>query len=268
MTTALNNAYGLVRERQLRTLERNQKYQLGLTSDATQLEVEKALAKRPVPGFGLGELVSYWQPEIVDKDITHVMPKKLQYRWNGPYPVLERENDHYYVEIKGVRTLVNPGRLRKYYKWVNDPWENEGEHYPQPGRQLDSGEVGVGDLIVVALTTTKRNSRPFAIGRVLEIEEGNFSIHWFGNANHKLEGTYRPEWRVCENGRDTKVYYSQVNHEEEGTEAFTSGRAGQVIKRHNILHFGFQLVYNDQLPLELKRKMHANDKINWNIPKE
>jgi hypothetical protein len=269
MTKALNEAYGMVRERQLRTLERNQKYQLGLTSKATQQEVEKALARRPIPGFGVGELVSYWQPEIVDKDITHVMPKKFQYRWNGPYPVLERENDHFYVEIKGVRTLVNPGRLRKYITWVSDPWESEGTGLIQPGRQLDCGEPEVGDLIAVALTTGRNNSRPFAIGRVIGLnDDESYSIHWFGNAKNQLEGTYRPEWRVCENGKDTKVYHSQVQHGEEGAVAHTSGRAGQVIRRSNILHFGFQLVYNDRLPVDLKRKMHANDKIAWAIPKE
>ena len=141
MTAALNKAYGMVRERQLRTLKRNQRYQLGLTSQATQQQVEEA--RRPIPGFRAGDLVSYWQPEIADRAITHVMSKKLQYRWNGPYPVLERENDHFHVEIKGVRTLVNPGRLRKYYKWVDDPWEREGDGLRRPGRQLNSGEVEV-----------------------------------------------------------------------------------------------------------------------------
>jgi hypothetical protein len=48
-------------------------------------------------------------------------------------------------------------------------------------------------------------------------------------------------------------------HGEEGTEAFTSGRAGQIIRRQNILHFEFQLVYKDQLGLSGK----CAPMINW-----
>ena len=51
MTRTLNEAYKYVRERQLRTLERNKRYQLGLGAGATQQEVARALERRPVPGF-------------------------------------------------------------------------------------------------------------------------------------------------------------------------------------------------------------------------
>ena len=106
------------------------------------------------------------------------MPKKFQYRWNGPFPVLERKEDHYYVEIKGKRTLVNPGRLRKYHTWVDDPWEQEESQEQRLVARMDTGEVATGDLVVVALTTHKGNSRPFAVGRVIEIESaGNYQIH-------------------------------------------------------------------------------------------
>ena len=269
MTTALNEAYGVVRERQLRTLERNKRYQLGLPSSATHLEVEQALAKRPIPGFHVGDLVSYWQPEIKDTGINHVVPKKFQYRWNGPFPVLEREDVHYYVEIKGKRTLVNPGRLRKYYTWVNDPWEQEEEQERRLVAQMDTGEVETGDLVVVALTTHAGNSRPFAVGRVSEVSEtGIYQVHWMGNTTGQLEGTYRPEWRVYDRGKLVRIYYSQRDEGDENTHACTSESVGQTIRRKNILHFGFQLVYDDRLPTELKRKMHENSNIKWSIPKE
>ena len=57
MTRSLNEAYKYVRERQLRTLERNTIYQLGLSAEASQQEVERVLSERPVPGFSVGELV-------------------------------------------------------------------------------------------------------------------------------------------------------------------------------------------------------------------
>jgi hypothetical protein len=269
MTGALNEAYGMVRERQLRTLERNRRYQLGLTASATDEQVRKALSKRPVPGFEVGELVSYWEPEIVDKAITHVMPKKFQYRWNGPFSILEREGDHYYVEIKGKKTLVNPGRLRKYYTWINDPWENEEIQEEQPGKAMNTGEIEVGDMVVVPLVTARKSSRPFAIGRVIAIRErDDFLVHWYGNATGKLEGTYKPEWHVSNGVGSAGIYYAQHRREEAGTVAYTSEEAGQIVHKKNIRHFGFQLVFDDSLPVSLKRVMHKDTSIKWKIPKK
>ena len=77
MTSALNEAYQFVRKQQLRTLERNQKVQLGLSSAATKEQVWKELDKRKIPGFHKGQLVSLWEPEIVDIDIQHKMPLEV-----------------------------------------------------------------------------------------------------------------------------------------------------------------------------------------------
>ena len=111
MTTALNDAYRIVRTRQLRTLERNKRYQLGLTASATDEQVRAALEKRPIPGFRVGELVSYWEPEIKDKDIEHVMPKKFQYRWNGPFAIGEREGKKLLCDDQGCENLGQPRKI-------------------------------------------------------------------------------------------------------------------------------------------------------------
>ena len=114
MTKALNDAYGFVRERQLKTLERNKRVQLNLSSKATTEEVEQALDNRKIPEFLLGELVSFWEPEAKDVDILNVIPQKLQNRWQGPYCVIGRDGDHYEIDRRGVRLLVNPNRLRRH----------------------------------------------------------------------------------------------------------------------------------------------------------
>ena len=127
----------------------------------------------------------------------------------------------------------------------------------------------VGDLIAVALTMSEEMSRPFAIGRVLrKRDEDDYLIHWYGSTSRKLEGTYRPEWVVKDGEGETTSYFSQTKKGEVGTQAFTSELAGQVIQRHNILHFGFQLVFDDKLPIELKRLMHENVDIAWAIPRK
>ena len=213
--------------------------------------------------------MSYWEPEIVDKDVQHKMPKKFQYRWNGPFAVGERDGDHFNINVTGVKALVNPGRLRKYYTWTDDPWENEAEHALRPGKSIDSGEIEQGDMIAVALTMSETSSRPFAIGRVIA-KRGidDFLIHWFGNVTGKLEGTYKPRWNVRDGDGKVSSYYAQTKHGEVGTYAHTSEVAGVTIRRRNILHFGFQLVFNNKLPVGLKRLMHANKTIHWEIPRK
>ena len=123
MTKALNDASGFVRERQLKTLERNKRVQLNLSSKATTEEVEQALDNRKIPEFLLGELVSFWEPEAKDVDILNVIPQKLQNRWQGPYCIISRDGDHYEIDRRGVRLLVNPNRLRRYYSWISDQEE-------------------------------------------------------------------------------------------------------------------------------------------------
>ena len=124
-------------------------------------------------------------------------------------------------------------------------------------------------MIVVSLTMTEKMSRPFAIGKVIQKRsEDDFLIHWFGNATRKLEGTYRPEWKVKDGEGKTTSYFSQTRHGEVGTQAYTSESAGQIIRKNNIRHFGFQLEFDDKLSVELKRLMHANDKIGWVIPRK
>ena len=65
------------------------------------------------------------------------------------------------------------------------------------GRELDVGDIEVGDMVIVALVATATMSRPFAIGRVLDRRSNKtLLIHWYGNELRQLEGTYRPEWQV------------------------------------------------------------------------
>ena len=274
MTTALNEAYQFVRQRQLATLERNQKVQLHLRASATIDEVEKALAMRETPGYQENELVSYWVPEIADKQIKHKMPKKFQYRWEGPYNVTEKYGDHYYIVRKGVKTLVNPGRLRKYHLWAEDSLDDEANDEPPDGTEMDIGEPKIGDLIAISLNPRPGSERPFAVGKILNISNiGAYEIHWYGNSSKELEGTYRPEWRRQVNKTSTSTYYAEDREEGTQSKPFTTQTAKMTIKRNNIQHFGFKLQYNDRLPVPLLRAMNKNPKIKWTkykppIPRE
>jgi hypothetical protein len=117
-------------------------------------------------------------------------------------------------------------------------------------------------MVVIALSGNDK-IRPFAIARILEIRGADdYHVQWFGNENGQLQGTYRPEWRVMEEGEKVKVYFSE-RVEESGAKRFTSDSAGVTITRAHVQHFGFRLLYNDRLPVTLKRKMKDNKSINW-----
>jgi hypothetical protein len=184
----------------------------------------------------------------------------------GPFEVDERSGDHYYVTRRGERMLVNPGRLRKYHLWTEDPWEDED--YTEPPQEMDEGHPSVGDLVAIGLTLDKNSTRPFAIGKILKIsDQGIHDVHWFGNRDRNIEGTYRPEWRNAKGAAGIHIHYDENAREEPGAYKFTSVFAKMAVKRRDILHFGFNLLYNERLPPTLLRKLHANKDLNWKIPK-
>jgi hypothetical protein len=267
MTASLNEAYGVVRKRQLRTLERNQRVQLGLRAGATDSEVAEALASRPIPGFRPGDPVSYWDPEIADKAIEPVMPKKLQYRWTGPHLVEKREGDHYYIARRGKSTLASPGRLRAYETWCHEPVVEQ----PHAEDQAPESKVPeLGQMVVVPLETRVGRSRPFAVGKITAVRRGGaFLIHWFGNPHGQMEGAYRPAWRVRVADAGQGVTYSaEQDLIHRGAAPRTSDTENQIIRSRNITHWGFQLQHNDRLPTRILRAIHKDPRIGWEIPKK
>ena len=82
-----------------------------------------------------------------------------------------------------------------------------------------------------------------------------------------MEGTYRPEWRAAKGRGKKEVYFADRARDGDEAVAVTTRLTGTVITRRHIQHFGFQLLYNDQLPREVKEKLHANEKIPWSIPR-
>ena len=112
-------------------------------------------------------------------------------------------------------------------------------------------------MIIIALRAKPGRERPFAVAKIVDIDEkGLYLVHWHGHLDNKVEGTYRKGWRVPERG-SSRAYYAPQMGNEEGAYAFTSERAGMTVKRNNIKHFGFQLTYNDRLPVKLVRAIEA-----------
>jgi transposase InsO family protein len=261
MTQSLKDAYKIVRQRQLRTLERNKRVQLGLKSSASNEQVAEALMRRQVPEFAEGDLVSFWEPEAADTDLDHVMPKKLQYRWSGPHQILERDGDHYYINRRGERLQVNPGRLRTYHKWSDEPVGRQLEQDPEAVTQIAQGEPTVGQMVVIPLELRLDMSRPFAVAKIKAVrEDGSYLVDWWGNRDSRMEGTYRPGWVNSQQARHSRSYAA----ENPGQLApCTSDTTGQIVFREHLKYWGFRLQYDDRLPDELKQLLHGDISINW-----
>lgn len=261
MTHSLQEAYKIVRQRQLRTLERNRRVQLGLKANASDAQVAEALSKRQVPVFTEGELVSLWEPQSADPDLDHVMPKKLQYRWSGPYKVLERDGDHYYINRRGERLQANPGRLRTYHKWSEEPVEwahEEAESETHIGR----GAPTPGQLVVIPLELRRDMSRPFAIARIEAVrEDGTYLVWWWGNRDNVMEGTYRPGWVAGLQARRSTQYAAENPGQ---MNPCTSDTTGQSVFREHLKYWGFKLQYNDRLPAEVLQLIYSDEDIQWN----
>jgi transposase InsO family protein len=263
MTKSLNEAYQFVRQRQLKTLERNTRVQLGLRSGATDKDVAAALAKRPIPGFSKGELVSYWVPEIADKNIKHVMPRKLQYRWDGPHEIVSRSGNHYYIARNGTSILASAGRLRKYHQWHEDTVEQivEGEQI-----SVEVREPTVGDLVITPLRMRVDMSRPFAVGQILaQRPQGAFLVRWYGNELNDMGGTYRPAWRIQDSSGKSKTFYSDTNEGQVQATPCTSDLTQQTVLRKHIGIWGFRLQFDDRLDHETQVKIHKSDQIQWKL---
>ena len=131
---------------------------------------------------------------------------------------------------------------------------------------MDEGEPDVGDLVAISLLPEPGRERPFAIGRVLAIARGGvYVIHWYGNKERSVEGTYRPEWRSPIGQGSSQTFYTENSEEESEAYKFTTKEAGMTVKRKAIKHFGFQIQYNDRLPKSLIQKLNDDPTIKWSI---
>ncbi len=268
LVKGLQQAATYVREKQLATLRRNERAQLGLGAGATDAEVAN---KRQRYGNKLkvGDLVSYWQPEGKDSGVDHVVAKKLQYRYKGPYRILKKDDDHFVINRDGKECLVNPNSLRYYHTWEEHPFEQEeefniGGENPSTVHRNPQRELAKGDFVIIRLTTTRNNPRPFLVGRVLAKRPQNeILIHFYGNNTGTIDGVTRPGW-IHRDRRDPM--YCARGEQPQGLRQYTSDHTLQTYTNKMVAFFGFQLRYDDRLPVSVKRAIHEDPTIGWTIP--
>lgn len=274
MTQSLEAAFEWVRERQAATLRKNERVQLGLGVHASEEEVETAREKFNKVSFQPGELISYWEPEQADKE--HWKPKKLQFRYRGPYPVVRQDGDHYIVDRRGTEVTVNPNRMRKYYIWDEDellegvlgpsnsqpPQENHSHANPTPA-------PAVGQLVIVRRDMTREQPLPFQTARVIGSEGGSLHVQWLGNRRGETLGTYHNGWlesrRLADvRGTERMVYYRDTPTHAKAAPYTNEVSATDVILE-DVICWGFHLTYDDKLPKGVVSLLHDDPNVTWSL---
>jgi hypothetical protein len=276
MTAALESAFEWVRERQLATLRKNERVQLGLGARASDQEVEEARSKYERVSFQPGELISFWEPEAADKE--HWKPKKLQFRYRGPYPVVRKDGSHYIVNRRGKEILVNPNRMRKYYVWdeeyldddVQGPSRLDRPQSRQQGHVNPTPSPQPGQLVVVRHCMSRDQPFPFRVAKVLGSEDDLLRVQWFGNRRNELVGPYHGGWlesrqRAANRGTQRMVYYREVpvHHL---ADPYTDITSGTEVTVDDVVCWGFRLTYDDKIPRAVQLQLHRDPEVTWTLP--
>jgi hypothetical protein len=284
ITRALQLAYRHVLDLQTTAAKRNQKLQLGLPPGATEEEIEKQLKLWSTPDFQPGDLVSYWEPEGVDKD--YAKPKKLQYKYTGPHKILSRDGNHYYIQRRGKKVLANPNRLRRYHTWAyregqDQPVEEHGGDHPpyvDPDESFRSAtdKPEMGDMVVLRLEASEEQPAPFAVGQILAVrDQEEVMLQWYGNSTESWENTFRPGWlesrAAAKRGKRSEQphhYYAERPRygNRNAARLYTTDTTITTIKMSHLVCWGFELTHEDRLPLTVRRTLHNDPEIAWTIP--
>ena len=219
------------------------------------------------------DLVLVWQPKIQSRASNDpdqsAAPKKLSYRWHGPYRVIGKAKYDQLWEIQmenNTTNTVHQNRLFHFNPWSEDcldvsfnpnNHETPTPHEPKYIFRHEAHHLTPGDMICFPLTTSTVGEQPFGIGQYISTEsDGNIKFQWFSSLNASLRGPYRNAW-VDSN---FNVYYrkTQMNKRDH---AFTGDRTDTSINVHNIAFFRFKLLSNGLLPTDLVKDIVFSESI-------
>ena len=285
MVEALTAAFDHVRQQQREVLDKNYRKQLGLNVHASEGQVEEAISK-----YGMelkpGDLVMLWEPQKHDKE--RFRPKKLSMRYTGPWPVLRQEGDHYYIRRREKEMMCHTNRLRKYHEWKLDPFAPEAGQelsqasqasvQPKPRQGPRTGREGeeepmIGEMAVVVQTSASSTEprQAFRVGRIQNLQGNKVTMHWYGNYREKIDGTYRKGWLEAETrsrSRENRRYYFKDKANTNGCKPYSTEETKEAIMRDKLVCWGFQLAYNDKLPLSVKVALHNDERVSWRMTEE
>ena len=284
MVESLQAAFGHVRQQQREVLDKNYRRQLGLNLDDSEERVEEALEAYTLE-LKEGDLVMLWEPQKHDK--TRYRPKKLSNRYTGPWPVLRQQGSHYWIRRRGKEMMVHGNRLRHYQIWKLDPFAaEEGQDISQasqasiPPSERQGPKRGregeptpqIGEMAVIVQTggNAQQAAPKVRVGKIVNKQEGNLVLHWYGNYRGQMDGTYQKGWleAVGKRARENRRYYFKNKPNTVGCTPYTTQEVGETVSERELVCWGFQLTYSDKLPLSVNIILHEDERVAWKMEVE
>ena len=96
-------------------------------------------------------------------------------------------------------------------------------------------------------------------------------MRWYGNYAGRLDVTYRKGWlepETKERARENRRYYFQGKKHINKDTPYTTNEVGEVLEAKELICWGFQLTYNDKLPLSVNIILHGDERVDWRMANE
>ena len=220
--------------------------------------------------YNVGDFCLIWAPK------TEILPKsvpdkaKLKDQWSQPRMVVAKGPQNTYVvrDHKGTLYSVRPDCMAPYHFWLDGkPSIPSRPRYSRAERKLLNADPGahvpqtavVNDLVVFPLSLGE--DAAFGVGRIVRVSvDGDFCLHWYGNPDDDLLGTYHPIWMTPDHVWYCATRRSTTCDEPVLTDQYYAG----VINQDNIAAAGFHLT-EARLPRRVLEQISDDPRYEWTL---
>ena len=108
------------------------------------------------------------------------------------------------------------------------------------------------------------------VGKIVNKQEGNLVLHWYGNYRGQIDGKYQKGWleAVGKRARENRRYYFKNKPNTVGCTPYTTQEVGETVSERELVCWGFQLTYSDKLPLSVNIILHEDERVAWKMEVE
>lgn len=243
-----------------------------------------------------GAMVMFWEPEKRLQDGDSARPRKLEFRWSGPYRVARTCfcKLHRYILHTGREKLlkVNVNRLRVFHPWTSEhlysiPPNRAAAESPDAFEEDDHAEYEwlpenhqrrLGDFVIVPVKAHTSNPMTFAVGRVLHIRDGEdgdghihgkYTVQWYSNSQRNPLGNFLPVWlEPAKAHRRNKLptEYFARHRKHASHQPYTNETRDMAVNPSNCINIAWQLDANDKIPSGVLDVLSNHKAIQWARP--
>ena len=240
-----------------------------LTQRNEAIMAKRGMRQRKMVTYELGDNVLYWEPRQATKAMmaadaedgwTARPPAKWTYNWSGPHQIIDKV-----PEASGFRyTFYHEKRRTTVETHCNkliifEPWST-GIMSTSVGidarRDYRAGEwAAVGEMVIVPMAAPE----PFGIGRIAtSSDNGDLTLHWYGNATNSPFQPYRPGW-ISEDG--SRYYADQAT--DSTHEPYTSEVDEIGVHQSDVVLHSFTLTVGGRITTRMLSELSENPFVEW-----